>query len=90
MNKRNIQCSIIHEDETLFEGEIRSLFAKTTEGGIEILPGHTPLLAILEPCNIKITELDGSQPQKSSPIKAGILEVQPYQIHILAHGTPTL
>ena len=44
-----LQVELVAVERRLWSGEARMVIARTTEGELGILPGHTPLLGALEP-----------------------------------------
>jgi F-type H+-transporting ATPase subunit epsilon len=58
----------------LFEGEASSVNCKTVSGEITILDNHRPLISMLVPGVLKIT--DAEQKESYFPVKSGFLEVQ--------------
>ena len=89
VQKRYIDCFIASAEEVLFEGEIYSIKTKTTQGGIEILPSHEPIMAQLPAGSIKIIKLDDQSPHQYFYISGGTLEVQQHQTTVLVNvGKP--
>ena len=60
-------------DEVLFEGEARSLVVPGSEGQMEILGHHMPLITTLARGEIRV-EVGGQK--RRFPIESGILEVR--------------
>ena len=44
-----MHVELVSVEKALWSGDATAVFARTTEGEIGILPGHTPLLGALEP-----------------------------------------
>ncbi len=87
--KRYINCFIASAEEVLFEGEVYCIKTKTTEGELEILPGHIAIMAALETGCLKIIKLEDEAPEQYFYISGGTLEVQPHRTVILANvGRP--
>lgn len=55
-----LQVDMVSVDRKLWTGEASALFARTAEGDIGILPGHSPLLAILAEGEVRVKPLEGS------------------------------
>jgi len=51
---------MVSVDRKLWTGEASALYARTAEGDIGILPGHSPLLAILAEGEVRVKPLSGS------------------------------
>ena len=56
-----LQVDVVNVDRKLWSGEAVSLFARTADGDIGILPGHTPLLAILAEGEVRVKPASGAQ-----------------------------
>ncbi|BDZ44208.1 F0F1 ATP synthase subunit epsilon [Naasia aerilata] len=54
-----ITVNVVSADEQIWSGEAEMLVARTTEGEIGILTGHTPLLAILAGGEVRVTQVGG-------------------------------
>jgi F-type H+-transporting ATPase subunit epsilon len=76
-----IQCQIVTQDKSLFEGAVDILVAPGSEGELGILPNHSPLLTTLDMGVIRIRHQDG---EAAFTITGGILEVRPDIVTVLA------
>ncbi|CAG7845322.1 ATP synthase epsilon chain [Pseudoclavibacter triregionum] len=54
-----LTVSVVSATSQVWEGEAKSVVARTTEGEIGILPGHEPVLAILAAGEVRITSPEG-------------------------------
>jgi F-type H+-transporting ATPase subunit epsilon len=54
-----LNVSVVSADEQIWAGEASMVVARTTEGEIGILTGHTPLLAILAGGEVRVTQTGG-------------------------------
>lgn len=54
-----LTVEVVAADRVVWTGEAASLVARTVEGEIGILPGHTPLLAILAEGEVRVSPVDG-------------------------------
>lgn len=77
-----IQVDIVSAEESIFSGRAKLLVAPGTEGELGVLPGHAPLLTMIEPGEIRLIKLDGSE--EVYYVSGGFLEVQPTIATILA------
>lgn len=59
MAENLLNVEIVAEDHFLWSGQARSVSARTIDGEIGILPGHTPLLAVLGDGEVVIEAVDG-------------------------------
>jgi F-type H+-transporting ATPase subunit epsilon len=76
-----IQCQIVTQDKSLFEGLADFVLAPGHEGQLGILPNHAPLLTTLKMGVIRIRH-EGSE--QVFTITGGVLEVRPDIITVLA------
>ncbi len=56
-----LQVELVAADRTVWSGEARMVIARTAEGDVGILRGHTPILSLLVSCVVEITEPEGEQ-----------------------------
>ncbi|HJF14501.1 MAG TPA: F0F1 ATP synthase subunit epsilon [Enteractinococcus helveticum] len=54
-----LDVEIVAEDHFVWSGQARSVSARTIDGEIGILPGHTPLLAVLGDGEVVVEAADG-------------------------------
>lgn len=64
MADKELEVEIVAEDHFVWSGPALSVSARTIDGEIGILPGHTPLLAVLGDGEVVIQKADGT------PLKA--------------------
>jgi F-type H+-transporting ATPase subunit epsilon len=55
----SLQVELVAADRQVWEGEASMVVARTLDGELGILPGHTPLLGVLAEGNVRITTSDG-------------------------------
>ena len=72
---------LVSAEEELFSGEAEFVLARTVEGEIGILPGHTPILAQLAPFDIKVRTGAG---EETYPVGGGFMTVKDDKVIILA------
>ncbi|MFZ3191918.1 MAG: F0F1 ATP synthase subunit epsilon [Moraxellaceae bacterium] len=77
-----LQCNVVSVKESIFSGTIKMLIAKGVGGELGILPGHTPLITLLQPGPVRVQREDGSE--EIIYVSGGVLEVQPHVITLLA------
>ena len=58
---KDIKVNLVAADREIWSGEASMLVAKTSVGEIGLLAGHEPMLAILVPGEIRITQNDGKK-----------------------------
>ena len=76
-----IPLRVVSVERSLFEGDVDFILASGIDGEIGILPHHAPLMTILKPGALKITQ--GGQEQLLF-VGGGFLEVLPDRVTVLA------
>ncbi|PJG82530.1 F0F1 ATP synthase subunit epsilon [Caviibacterium pharyngocola] len=76
------KLTVVSAEESIFNGDVKSIQATGTEGELGILPGHTPLLTAIKPGIVKITLESGNE--EVIYVSGGFLEVQPNVVTVLA------
>jgi ATP synthase, F1 epsilon subunit (delta in mitochondria) len=56
-----LEVAVVSAERLLWQGEAKSVVAKTPEGEIGILPGHEPVLSLLVESPLRIEVPDGSK-----------------------------
>jgi F-type H+-transporting ATPase subunit epsilon len=81
-----LNVALVVPDRELWSGEARTVIAKTTEGDIGVLTGHSPLFGILaEGSLVEILPTDGSDaPVLRAAVSGGFLSVADNRVSILA------
>jgi F-type H+-transporting ATPase subunit epsilon len=80
---RQVHVEIVAVEEMVWSGEADMLIARTTEGELGVLPGHTPLLGQLaEPSQVRVN-LPGGQRQ-TYDVSGGFLSVTADGVTVLA------
>ena len=77
-----IKIDIVSAEGEIHSGMARMVFAPAKMGEVGIAPRHAPLLTALKPGEVRVETEDGGE--ESFYITGGMLEVQPYQVTILA------
>jgi F-type H+-transporting ATPase subunit epsilon len=78
-----MHVELVSVERKLWSGEATAVFARTTDGELGILPGHTPLLGVLEPGWIVRIERAG-EPELRVAVHGGFLSVRQDGVAILA------
>jgi F-type H+-transporting ATPase subunit epsilon len=76
-----VPLRVVSVERSLFEGDVDFIVAVGIEGELGILPGHAPLMTILKPGPLKITQ--GTEEQLLF-VGGGFLEVLPDRVTVLA------
>lgn len=69
-----MRLSIYSITDTLFDGEVEKIIARTSMGEITVLDGHIPLISSVRAGEITVEQ---GKERKQIQIQGGILEVQP-------------
>jgi F-type H+-transporting ATPase subunit epsilon len=77
-----LHVELVAADRKVWSGEARILIARTTEGELGILPGHVPVLGVLESGLVTIRTTDGET--VVAAVHGGFLSVADNNVSILA------
>lgn len=77
-----LQVTVVSPEREVWAGEAEMLIAKTTEGELGVLPGHTPLLGELVPWPVRIKR--GGEPDLVAAVHGGFLSVSGQGVTVLA------
>jgi F-type H+-transporting ATPase subunit epsilon len=77
-----IRCDIVSAEHEIFHGEATMIVATGEMGELGIAPRHAPLITLLRPGKVVVTQSNGEI--LDFAISGGILEVQPQLVTILA------
>ncbi len=77
-----LQVELVAADRKVWEGEAKHVSARTVEGELGILPGHTPLLGILVSGEVRIESISGQT--HTATIDTGFLSVDHDRVTIVA------
>lgn len=78
-----MQVEVVSADRVVWSGESTNVIAKTTDGEIGILPGHAPVLAVLQPSAVVIFCEDGRQ-REVVAVDGGFISVSQGRVSILS------
>ena len=78
-----MHVELVSVERALWSGEATAVFARTVEGELGILPGHTPLLGALEPGWIVRIDRADEDPLKVA-VHGGFLSVRKDGVSVLA------
>ena len=79
-----LQVELVAADRKIWEGEAKQVSARTVEGELGILPGHTPLLGILVSGEVRIESISGQT--HTATIDTGFLSVEHDRVTIVAEA----
>ena len=78
-----MQVEVVSADRVVWSGTSTNVIAKTTDGEIGILPGHSPVLAVLQPSAVVIFCEDGRQ-REIIAVDGGFVSVSQGRVSILS------
>lgn len=78
-----MQVEVVSADRVVWSGTSTNVIAKTTDGEIGILPGHAPVLAVLQPSAVVIFCEDGRQ-REIIAVDGGFVSVSQGRVSILS------
>jgi F-type H+-transporting ATPase subunit epsilon len=77
-----LHVEVVAVEEKIWSGEASILIARTTEGELAIMPGHTPLLGeLVDPGEVRVRTAEG---EKSWVVHGGFLSVSNEGVSVLA------
>lgn len=77
-----MQVEVVSADRVVWSGKSDNIIAKTTDGDIGILPGHSPVLAVLEPSAVVIFCENGTR--EIIAVDGGFISVSQGRVSILS------
>lgn len=77
-----MQCDVVSVKESIYSGAVSMLIARGAGGELGILPGHAPLVTLLQPGPIRVQLENGTE--EVIYVSGGVLEVQPHVVTVLA------
>ena len=77
-----MQVDIVSAEKEIFSGSAEMVFAPAIQGEIGIAPGHTPLLTLLGPGEIRVKTSE--EEEASFYVSGGMIEVQPQMVTVLS------
>ncbi len=81
MGKLRVQ--IVNPEKKVFDGEAGMVIVRAATGELGVLPGHAPLVAVLDARPVRILKDEG---EVQFDVKGGILQVRTAGITILTPG----
>lgn len=78
-----MQVELVSVERPIWSGEATAVYARTPEGEIGVLPGHTPLLGVLSPgWLVRIQRTEGEELRVA--VHGGFLSVRADGVSVLA------
>jgi F-type H+-transporting ATPase subunit epsilon len=79
-----LQVEVVAVEERLWSGRASMVIARTTEGELAILPGHTPLLGeLVDPGQVRVRTAEG---ELAWTVNGGFLSVTGEGVSVLAES----
>jgi F-type H+-transporting ATPase subunit epsilon len=79
-----LNVALVSPTEQVWSGEASFVSARTTEGELGVLPGHTPIFGVLVDGLVSIKGTDGTT--KEFNVKDGFLSVNNNRVSILTES----
>ena len=80
-----LPVKVVAVEQSVWSGEAEMLVARTTEGEIGVLPGHSPLLGLLkEPSQVRVKLAGGEQ--LTYDVAGGFLSIDANGVTVLAES----
>ncbi|TSA20595.1 MAG: F0F1 ATP synthase subunit epsilon [Actinomycetales bacterium] len=80
----NLTVEVVSPEKRVWSGEAKMISARTLEGDIGVLPGHTPLLGVLVDGQVSIKVVDGTTQEFN--IHGGFISVSNNRVSILGES----
>lgn len=77
-----MKVEVVAADREVWKGEAKQVSARTTEGEVGILTGHSPLLAVLVDGEVRIDPVDGERAEIH--VDGGFLSVDSDVVTVVA------
>jgi len=77
-----VQCNIVSAEREIFAGLVEMVIVTGSLGDLGIAYGHAPLLTGVKPGPVRVIKQNGEE--EVFYVSGGFLEVQPYQITVMA------
>lgn len=84
----HLDVDVVAADRRVWSGEATMVSAPAAEGDVGILPGHTPLLAVLREGTVRITTADGVV--RAVRVDSGFLSVDVNTVTVVVHSASEL
>lgn len=78
----HLEVDLVAADRTIWSGEASMVSAPASEGEVGILPGHTPMLAVLRAGTVRITPVSGEVVR--TDVEAGFISVDENRVTVVS------
>jgi F-type H+-transporting ATPase subunit epsilon len=79
----SLHVELVAADRTVWSGEAAMVIARTVEGDLGVLRGHTPVLSLLTEAVVEI-QIDGTDDVVIAAVDAGVISVANDRVSILS------
>jgi F-type H+-transporting ATPase subunit epsilon len=80
----HLEVALVAAERTVWQGQARIVIARTTDGDVGILPGHAPLLGLLQGGTVQVRTVDDEYFVAAAP--DGFISVVNDRVSILAEN----
>ncbi|GAA0601441.1 F0F1 ATP synthase subunit epsilon [Kribbella sandramycini] len=81
---KHLEVALVAAERVVWEGQATIVIARTTDGDVGILPGHAPLLGLLQGGTVQVRTVDGDFLVAAAP--DGFISVANDRVSILAEN----
>ncbi len=78
----SLQVELVAAERVVWSGEATFVVARTAEGELGALPGHTPVLSVIKPSVVEITTTEGGKIKAA--VEDGFLSIANDRVSILS------
>jgi F-type H+-transporting ATPase subunit epsilon len=69
MARTKFPVEVMTPEGDAWQGEVEMLSTRTVDGEIGVLANHAPLMAMLDPCELRLYEEGSNDPKGASPVR---------------------
>ena len=80
-----LNVNVITPEGIIFQHHAKEVHAESTDGGITILPNHTPIILPLKIGELRVTRVTDDFHSNHIAINGGIMEVRDNEVNIIAN-----
>jgi F-type H+-transporting ATPase subunit epsilon len=81
---KHLEVALVAAERTVWQGQAKIVIARTTDGDVGILPGHAPLLGLLQGGTVQVRTVDDEYFVAAAP--DGFISVAGDRVSILAEN----
>jgi F-type H+-transporting ATPase subunit epsilon len=81
---KHLEVALVAAERTVWQGQAKIVIARTTDGDVGILPGHAPLLGLLQGGTVQVRTTDDEYFVAAAP--EGFISVANDRVSILAEN----